>query len=181
MIRRHATWMLIHPRSATFISRLPDFGEVSTIAKIRCCVHCWGPFGLAQRLGGSGGRGATALPVIRGSALIPWKAAVAGRPPYRRTAMERRPYRFGHAGRVTLPCGRDGARPSRGFGPVAGTWCRFSPRDRVTKSRTRRCQRSVLRSPSQFLSKGTRESIPHSPTQRKRGFWEVEVSRAVGM
>ena len=29
---------------------------------------------------------------FRGSALVPWEAAVAGRPPYRRTAMERRPY-----------------------------------------------------------------------------------------
>ena len=71
-------------------------------------------------------------------------------------------------GTPSLPFGRAGARPSLGFGPVAGTRCRFSPRDRVTKSRTRRCQRSIWRSPSQFLSKGTRESIPHSPSQRKR-------------
>ena len=154
---------------------------------IHCCVRCRGPFGLAQLLGGE------------------------------RTAMERRPYRFGHAGRVTgdprlcltslggagwcgrrrnaVPtagsdrsvaspngragarpsrCGRNKLRPSRGFGPVAGTWCRSSPRNRVTKSRTRRCQRTILRSPSQFLSKGTRESISHSSAQRKRGFGKLK-------
>ena len=42
---------------------LTNFGEVSTRATIRCCVRCWGPFGLAQLLGGSGGRRAIALPV----------------------------------------------------------------------------------------------------------------------
>jgi len=122
-----------------------------------------------------------AWPVFRGCALIPWEAAVAGRPPYRRTAMERRPYRFGHAGRVTLPCGRDKRDRSRGFGPVAGTRCRFSPRDSVTKSRTRRCQRSVLRSPSQFLPKGTRKSIPHSPAQRKRDLWKLKFRARMGV
>ena len=65
MIRKHATWMGIHPRSATFVSRfvILNFGEVYHQATIRCCVRCWGPFGLAQLLGGRGGRGATALPV----------------------------------------------------------------------------------------------------------------------
>ena len=43
----------------------------------------------------------------------------------------------------SLPFGRNKLRPSRGFGPVAGTRCRSSPRNRVTKSRTRRCQRSI--------------------------------------
>ena len=86
----------------------------------------------------------------------------------------------GRAGARSSRCGRNKLRPSRGFGPVAGTRCRSSPRDRVTKSRTRRCQRSILRSPPQFLSKGTRESIPHSPAGFKRGFWKIEVLRAGG-
>ena len=43
--------------------------------------------------------------------------------------------------------GRDRARPSLGFGPVAGTRCRSSPCNRVAKSRTRRCQRSDVASP----------------------------------
>ena len=67
MIRRHATWMVIHPRSATSYLAYSYFGEVFLEAIIRCCVRCWGPFGLTQLLGGSGGRGATALPMIRGS------------------------------------------------------------------------------------------------------------------
>ena len=71
MIRRHATWDLPTVRNLR-ISLWFYFGEVFSIAKIRCCVRCWGPFGLAQLLGGSGGRGATALPVVRGSALLPW-------------------------------------------------------------------------------------------------------------
>ena len=56
------------------------FGEVFMVAKIRCCVRCWGPFGLAQLLGGrrrsrgdrptvAAGRGRPALPMIRGFAL----------------------------------------------------------------------------------------------------------------
>ena len=73
----------------------------------------------------------------------------------------------GRAGARPSRCGRNKFRPSLGFGPVAGG---FSLRNRVTKSRTRRCQRSILRSPSQFLSKGTRESISNSLSQRKRGF-----------
>ena len=68
-------------------------------------------------------------------------------------------------GTPSLPFGRAGARPSLGFGPVAG---RSSPRNRVTKSCTRRCQRSILPSPSQFLSRECGESIPHSPAAFKR-------------
>ena len=41
---------------------------------------------------------------------------------------------------ASLPCGRDKRDHSLGFGPVAG---RSSPRNRVTKSHTRRCQRSI--------------------------------------
>ena len=99
MMRRHATWMLIHPRSATFVFRfISEIGDF-TISVIRCCVRCWGPFGLAQLLGGSGGRGATALPVVRGSALLPWVI---------RPARRAGPTIFGHAGRVTLPRFRAG-------------------------------------------------------------------------
>ena len=57
---------------------------------------------------------------------------------------------------------------------MAGTWCRFSPRNRVTKSRTRRSQRSNI--PPFYGQDGN--SMPHSPAERKRGFWEVEVLRA---
>ena len=57
----------------------------------------------------------------------------------------------GHAGRVTLP----------GFGPVAGTRCRFSPRYRVTKSRTRRCQRTscspVFRNATDYIPSPVRK------------------------
>ena len=90
-----------------------------------------------------------------------------------RTAMERRPYRWirgcalclGRCGRrwnavptagsdrsVASPNGRAGARPSRGFGPVAGANLRsprrsFAPRGRVP-SRRRRAAPRHPRSPS---------------------------------
>ena len=60
---------------------------------------------------------------------------------------------------------------------AGGGW--FSPRDRVTKIRTRRCQRSIWRSPSQFLSRGTWESIPHSPAGFKRGFGKLKFCARV--
>ena len=71
MIRRHATWMVIHPRCATFVSRFGFyFGEVLHEAIIRCCVRCWGPFGLAQLLGSGSRTGETPdLTVPRGSGL----------------------------------------------------------------------------------------------------------------
>ena len=48
---------------------LTNFGEVSTRATIRCCVRAGGLSGLPSSSDRSGGRGATALPVIRGFAL----------------------------------------------------------------------------------------------------------------
>ena len=91
---------------------------------IRCCVRAGGLSGLPSSSGWIGGRGATALPVFRGFAL-----SLGGR-------------RRQDGG---SPYGRNKLRPSLGFGPVAGTRCRSSPRNRVTKSRTRRCQRSIVR------------------------------------
>ena len=82
-------------------------------------------------------------------------------------------------GTPSLPFGRAGARPSLGFGPMAGTRCRSSPRNRVTKSHTRRCQRSILPSPSQFLSRECKESIPHSPAAFKREMRFLEVCRRI--
>jgi len=85
MIRRHATWMVIHPRSATsYLACNFNFGEVFRKAIIRCCVRCWGPFGLAQLLGRERSRG-TRDPTV-GSEVLPY---FLGRG---RTAMERRPY-----------------------------------------------------------------------------------------
>ena len=74
------------------------------------------------------------------------------------------------------PYGRNKLRPSLGFGPMAG---RSSPRNRVTKSHARRCQRSILPSPSPFLSWGMRESIPHSPAAFKREMRFLEVCRRI--
>jgi len=182
MIRRHATWMGVHPRSATFVSSLCFFfGEVFTRAYDTLLRTLLGPFGLAQLLGGSGhagrvtlpwdprfcpsslgggGRGATALPADGdGTPSLPFRSR-GTRDPTMRSRQ---------------------ARPSLGFRPVAGTRCRFSPRDRVTKSRTRRCQRAILRSPSQFIPKGTRKSIPHSPAQRKRELWKLKFRARFGM
>ena len=59
---------------------------------IRCCVRCWGLWGLPSSSDWSGHAGCVPPDWFRGSALLPWEAAVAGRPPYRRTAMERHPY-----------------------------------------------------------------------------------------
>ena len=83
-------------------------------------------------------------------------AAVAGRPPYLAFRGSGLGLGDGHAGRVTLP----------GFGPVAGTWCRFSPRYRVTKSRTRRCQRTIF---IPFFQERER-LYPIPPAESKRDF-----------
>ena len=122
---------LAHVAQPSYLA-LTNFGEVSTRAKIRCCVRAGGLSGLPSSSEWSGGRGATALPVIRGFALIPWVVRPARR-----------------AGPTS---GRNKLRPSLGFGPVAG---RSSPRNRVTKSRTRRCQRSIIRPSEQDVNQYT--------------------------
>ena len=91
---------------------------------IRFSVRAGSLSGLPSSLEWSGGRGVTALPVFQGFAL-----ALGGGP----------------LGERALPGSRDKRNHSRGFGPVVGTRCRSSPRNRVTESRTRRCQRSIVR------------------------------------
>ena len=141
--------MGVDPRSATFVSCFfYNLGEVLHEAYdtlLRTCPPsritplrrtCWGPFGLAQLLGGerrSRGDRPTGVPRFCPTSLG-----------WRRSRSD---------------------RPSRGFGPVAGTWCRFSPRNRVTKSRTRRCQRTI----SFPWSSGTRMIIPHSLCRKQAG------------
>ncbi len=55
-------------------------------------------------------------------------------------------------------------------GPVAGTLCRSSPRNRVTKSRTRRYQRSNIPP----FERQDENSMPHSPDSRKRDFGKLK-------
>ena len=118
------------------------FGEVSHRATIRCCVRAGGLSGL------------------------PSSSALARRSRGDRPTGNPRfcPNSLGGAdgdGTPSLPFGRAGARPSLGFGPMAGTRCRSSPRNRVTKSRTRRCQRSNLPSPFILpLTGNVRKYIP---------------------
>ena len=53
----------MNPRVRTVVFRsLLKISGLSGEATLRCCVRCWGPFGLAQLLGGSGGFIETALP-----------------------------------------------------------------------------------------------------------------------
>ena len=60
---------LAHVAQPSYLA-LTNFGEVSTRATIRCCVRCWGPFGLAQLLGGERSRG-TRDPTV-GSEVLPY-------------------------------------------------------------------------------------------------------------
>ena len=133
------------------------FGEVLHEARYAVAYVAGGLSGLPSSSEGSGHAGRVTLPWDPRFCPLPWEAAVAGRPPYR----------SGHAGRVTLPIGRDGARTSLGFGPVAGTWCRSPPRNRVAKSHTRRCQRSAVHL---ACSGQDGKSISQSPAGFKRGF-----------
>ena len=111
MIRRHATWMLIHPRSATFVSGLCfNFGEVFDVAYDTLLRTLLGAFRACpaprreRRSRGDrptvfGHAGRVTLPFFRGSALLPWVI---------RPARRAGPTIFGHAGRVTLPRFRAG-------------------------------------------------------------------------
>ena len=111
MIRRHATWMLIHPRSATFVSGLCfNFGEVFDVAYDTLLRTLLGAFRACpaprreRRSRGDrptvfGHAGRVTLPFFRGSALLPWVI---------RPARRAGPTIFGHAGRMTLPRFRAG-------------------------------------------------------------------------
>ena len=109
MMRRHATWMLIHPRSATLVS---------------CFVILWRSFHCSIRYAvayvpGSF-RDSPAPRLWYGGCVATTISVATGRDPpmFRGSGLRlgrRRdgviaPYRFGHAGRVTLPVGRDGTR-----------------------------------------------------------------------
>ena len=88
---------------------------------IRCCVRCQDPFGIPRLLVAphfSSSRTGK-LPVLPVAVVIEVLASV--------------------------PAVRSVIAPYQNIGPVAGTLCRSSPRNRVTKSRTRRCQRSIVR------------------------------------
>ncbi len=168
---------LAHVAQPSYLA-LTNFGEVSTRATIRCCVRCWGPFGLAQLLGGErrsrgdrptgdprfcpnslggGGRGATALPADGdGTPSLPFRSRGTRDP----TMRSRRG--------ATLPWFR------------ADGGLLFAARTRYKKPYPR-CQRAILRSPSQFLPKGTRKSIPHSPAQRKRDFGKLKFRGRMGV
>ncbi len=140
------------PSYRAFAFSLAKFSLEHTI---RCCVRCWGLSGLPS---------SSALARrSRGDRLT-------GDPRFCPCLGERRRQDGGS------PYGRNKLRPSLGFGPVAG-WS--SPRNRVTKSHTRRCQRSILPSPSQFLSRESKESIPHSPAAFKREMRFLEVCRRI--
>ncbi len=149
------------PRVRTVVFRsLLKISGLSIEATLRCCVRCWGPFGLAQRLGGerrSRGDRPTGDPRFCLTSLGDTARSASG--PYQLVATS-----------ATLPFRSRQARPSRGFGPMAGTRCRFSPRDRVTKSRTRRYQRSNI--PPTERQDGN--SMPHSPAPRKRDFGKLK-------
>ena len=132
MIRRHATWMGIHPRSATFVSSLCFFfGEVFTRAYD------------------------TLLRTLLG--------AFRAYPAPRLWLLNRRDARSPNVPRFWLPFQR--RTRYQNFGPVAGTICRSSPRSRVTKSRTRRYQRSNSASPL----RGKTEIVCHIPPPNASG------------
>ena len=161
MIRRHATWMVIHPRSATFVSCLCfNFGEVFDVASIRCCVRCWGPFGLAQLLGGK----------RRSRGDRPTLSVTRNACHYRSSevlAVQVQSAKFRHP-RGT-PILHFTLYILHSSSPVAGTRCRFSPRNRVTKNRTRRCQRSNSASPL----RGKTEIVCHIPPPNASGILEI--------
>ena len=133
---------LAHVAQPSYLAYSFYFGEVFSVAIIRCCVRAGGLSGL------------------------PSSSALARRSRGDRPIGNPRfcPNSLGGAdgdGTPSLPFGRAGARPSLGFGPMAGTRCRSSPRNRVTKSRTRRCQRSNLPSPFILpLTGNVRKYIP---------------------
>ena len=178
MIRRHATWMLIHPRSATFVSGLCfNFGEVFDVAYDTLLRTLLGAFRASPApRRGADGDGTPSLP-FRSRGMRNWCSEVL---PYflgwcgRRwnavpTAGSDRSVASpnGRAGARPSRCGRNKLRPSRGFGPVAGG---SLPRDRVTKSRTRRYQRPNI--PPFERQDGN--SMPHSPALRKRDFGKLK-------
>ncbi len=172
MIRRHATWMGIHPRSATFVSSLCFFfGEVFTRAYDTLLRTLLGPFGLAQLLGsGRSARSASA------------------------------PYHFGHAGRVTLPLFRGSgrssvickvqapsrdahfalyilhftlSRPGGGYSvPLLAALPRhekpYPPMSKIN-----------LAFPFTVPSKGNAGKYTPFPRPPQAGFWEIEVLRAI--
>ena len=119
------------------------------------CVHCWGPFGLAQLLGGSGGRGATALPMVRGSASLPWVIRPARRAGPTSWSRQARPLPWFRAdGGYSVPLFAAQSRHEKPYPPMSKINFAF---------------------PFTVPFKGNGESIPHSPAQRKRGFGETEV------
>ena len=150
MIRRHATWDLPTVRNLR-ISLWFYFGEVFSIAKIRCCVRCWGPFGLAQLLGGSGGRGATALPVVRGSALLPWVIRPARRADPTSWSRQARPLPWFRAdGRYSVPLFAAQSRHEKPYPPMSKIKFRLA------------------------FERQDGNSMPHSPAQRKRDFGKLK-------
>ena len=109
-----------------------------------------------------GGRGATALPVIRGFALIPWEV---------RTAMERRPY---------LSVAQERDPPL-----VSGRWRVLGAALRRAIASRRAVPADVKDQtylpPSSFLSRGICESIPQSPAGFKREMRFCDCARGTGV
>ena len=127
------------------------------VAIIRCCVRCWGPFGLAQLLGGERSRGTrdpTGDPRFCPTSL--GGADGDGTPPlpFRSRGFIRRS--LAKAERVTLPCGRDKRDPP----VVSGRW-------RVLGAASRRAIASRKAVPADVKDQSC---VPlHGSFQRERG------------
>ena len=149
----------MNPRVRTVVFRsLLKISGLSGEATLRCCVRCWGPFGLAQLLGGSGGRGATALPMVRGSASLPWVIRPARRADPTSWSRQARPLPWFRAdGGYSVPLFAAQSRHEKPYPPMSKINFAF---------------------PFTVPFKGNGESIPHSSAQRKRGFWELKFSGA---
>ena len=149
---------LAHVAQPSYLA-LSNFGEVFSRATIRCCVRCWGPFGLAQLLGGSGGFIETALPLFRGFALALGLASVAARPPYRRKRQEGRFSEWSRQARP-LPWFRAGGGYSA---PLFAAQSRHEkPYPPMSKIKFRL-----------VFERQDGNSMPHSPAQRKRDFGKL--------
>ena len=129
---------LAHVTQPSYFALLLEIGDFTT-SVIRCCVRCRDPFGIPRLL-----------------VAPPFSFSRTGKLPVLPVAVVIEVL-------ASVPAARSVIAPYQNFGPVAGTWCRSSPRNRVTKSRTRRCQRSNLSSPSQFFSRECWKVYPILP------------------
>ena len=152
MDRRHTTWMLIHPRSATFVSCLCfSLAKFHMKHTIRCCVRAGGLSGLpsssecAAVAGRPPYRWSEVLP------LLPWVIRSARRAGPTSWSRQARPLPWFRAdGRYSVPLLAAQSRHEEPYPPISKIKCRLA------------------------FERQDGNSMPHSSAQRKRDFGKLK-------